>query len=109
MHRSDGTDKPYQVKQVRDIITTYPLALPWRCEVIIYWSEADAAFLAEVPELPGCMADGPTKVAALEAAEQIAREWMRTARDLGREVPEPHGGSRFTDRPQLQSASWTRA
>ena len=64
-------------------------------EVIIYWSEADAAFLAKVPELPGCMADGPTKAAALEAVEQIAREWMQTARDLGREVPEPRGRLMF--------------
>jgi predicted RNase H-like HicB family nuclease len=60
-------------------------------EVIIYWSEADGAFIAEVPELPGCMADGPTKAKALVAVEKIAAEWLETARELGREVPRPKG------------------
>ena len=60
-------------------------------EVIIYWSEADAAFIAEVPELPGCMADGPTMAKALAAAERIAKEWVETAKKLGRPVPKPRG------------------
>jgi predicted RNase H-like HicB family nuclease len=60
-------------------------------EIIIYWSDADRAFIAEVPELPGCMADGATKAKALIAVERVAREWIETARELGREVPRPKG------------------
>ena len=60
-------------------------------EVIIYWSKDDDAFIAEVPELPGCMADGETKAAALNAVEQIAAEWLETAREMGREIPKPKG------------------
>ncbi len=63
----------------------------YRYEVILYWSEADQAFIAEVPELPGCAADGPTYGAALEAVEVIIREWIETARELGRPIPEPKG------------------
>jgi len=62
-----------------------------RYETIIYWSEADQAFIAEVPELPACMADGPTKAKALAAAERIARQWIETARKIGRAIPEPRG------------------
>lgn len=64
-------------------------------EVIIYWSEDDQAFIAEVPELPGCMADGVTKAEALQNAEQIAAEWIETAKSLGREVPAPKGRLSF--------------
>ena len=60
-------------------------------EVIIYWSEDDGAFIAEVPELPGCMADGPTYQAALANVELIIKEWLETARDLGRPIPQPRG------------------
>jgi predicted RNase H-like HicB family nuclease len=60
-------------------------------EIILYWSKADEAFLAEVPELPGCMADGATYQEALANAEAVIREWIETARDLGRPVPEPRG------------------
>jgi predicted RNase H-like HicB family nuclease len=60
-------------------------------EVIIYWSDADRAFIAEVPELAGCMADGPTKAKALLAVERVAKEWVETARALGRPIPEPRG------------------
>jgi predicted RNase H-like HicB family nuclease len=60
-------------------------------EVILYWSNEDGAFLAEVPELPGCMADGPTRREALENVELIIQEWIETARELGRDVPEPKG------------------
>ncbi len=62
-----------------------------RYEMIIYWSEDDQAFIVEVPELPGCMADGPTYQAALANAEQIVQEWIDTARELGRPIPEPKG------------------
>jgi predicted RNase H-like HicB family nuclease len=60
-------------------------------EVIIYWSDEDGAFLAEVPELPGCMADGATYREALERVEVIIAEWIETAKDLGRPVPQPKG------------------
>lgn len=60
-------------------------------EVILYWSEDDQAFVAEVPELPGCAADGRTYREAFENIEIVAQEWMETARELGRNVPEPKG------------------
>lgn len=62
-----------------------------RYEMIIYWSEPDQAFLVEVPELPGCMADGATYTEAVTNAEVIIREWIETARELGRPIPEPKG------------------
>lgn len=62
-----------------------------RYEVIIYWSKDDVAFVAEVPELPGCAADGRSYRGALAKAERIIEEWIETARDLGREIPEPKG------------------
>ena len=62
-----------------------------RYEIIIFWSREDNAFVAEVPELPGCMADGKTYQDALSNAERIIREWIETARELGRSVPEPKG------------------
>jgi len=60
-------------------------------EVIIYWSEDDSAYVAEVPELPGCMADGATYQEALTNAEIIIGEWIETAKELGRPIPEPKG------------------
>lgn len=60
-------------------------------EVIIYWSEEDGAFIAEVPELPGCAADGPTKEAALRNVETVIEEWIETAKELGRPIPQPKG------------------
>jgi len=60
-------------------------------EVILYWSDEDGAFIAEVPELPGCAADGPTRQEALANAEVVIAEWLETARELGRRVPEPNG------------------
>ena len=60
-------------------------------QVLIYWSDEDGAFLAEIPELPGAMADGETRQAALAHAETIIQEWIETARELGRPVPEPQG------------------
>jgi predicted RNase H-like HicB family nuclease len=62
-----------------------------RYELIIYWSQEDEAFIVEVPELPGCMADGPTYQAAVANVEVIIAEWIETARDLDRPVPEPKG------------------
>jgi predicted RNase H-like HicB family nuclease len=62
-----------------------------RYEVIIYWSAEDAAFIAEVPELPGCAADGPTYEAALANVRIVIDEWIQVAKDLGRSIPEPRG------------------
>ncbi|PIY36321.1 MAG: hypothetical protein COZ06_36370 [Armatimonadetes bacterium CG_4_10_14_3_um_filter_66_18] len=62
-----------------------------RYEIIIFWSEDDNAFVADVPELPGCMADGRTYQEALANAEQVIEEWMDTARELGRAIPHPKG------------------
>lgn len=64
-------------------------------EIILYWSDEDGAYIAEVPELAGCMADGPTAKDALHNVEHIAQEWIETARELGREVPEPKGRLRY--------------
>ncbi len=64
-------------------------------EIIIYWSEDDGAYIAEVPELAGCMADGPTAAEALRNVEQIIREWIETAQELGRPIPEPKGRLRY--------------
>ena len=60
-------------------------------EIVIYWSDEDSAFLAEVPELPGCMADGSSYQEALRHAEVIIREWLETAQELGRPIPVPRG------------------
>lgn len=60
-------------------------------EIIIYWSEDDQAYIAEVPELPGCASDGATYDQALKNVEEIIREWLDTARSLGRPIPEPKG------------------
>lgn len=64
-------------------------------EVMIYWSKNDQAFIAEVPELPGCAADGATYQEALASVETVIQEWIETARDLGRPIPEPKGRLAF--------------
>ena len=64
-------------------------------EIILYWSEEDGAYIAEVPELAGYMSDGATAKEALHNVEQIAQEWIETAQALGREVPEPKGRLRY--------------
>lgn len=60
-------------------------------EVILYWSEEDNAFIAEVPELAGCMSDGKTRIDALNNVEVVINEWIETAELLGREIPAPKG------------------
>ena len=62
-----------------------------RYEMIIYWSDEDEAFIAEVPELPGCAADGATYEEAVANAKVIITEWIETAKELDRPVPEPRG------------------
>jgi predicted RNase H-like HicB family nuclease len=63
----------------------------YKYEIVIYWSDDDDAFIAEVPDLPGCMADGPTYRDALAAAEEAAALWIETAKELGREIPVSRG------------------
>ena len=60
-------------------------------EVIIYWSDEDESFIAEVPELPGCVADGTTYYEALANVEIIVQEWIETANELNRPIPIPRG------------------
>jgi predicted RNase H-like HicB family nuclease len=66
------------------------LILP-KYKVVIYWSREDKAFIAEVPELPGCAADGHTYQEALGDVERVIQEWIETAKELGCAVPEPKG------------------
>ncbi len=66
-----------------------------RYEMIIYWSDEDQSFVVEVPELPGCMADGPTYREAVATAEKVIEEWIETAKELGREIPVPRGRLRY--------------
>ena len=66
-----------------------------RYEIILYWSEDDNAYIAEVPELAGCMADGETAKEALHNVETVIQEWIETARELGRVIPEPRGRLKY--------------
>jgi predicted RNase H-like HicB family nuclease len=63
----------------------------YRYEIIMYWSEEDQAVIAEVPELPGCIADGATYQEALANVQVIITEWIDTAKELGRPIPQPRG------------------
>jgi len=60
-------------------------------EIIFYWSREEGAMIAEVPELPGCMADGVTYEEALANVRVVIAEWIETAKELGRNIPEPKG------------------
>lgn len=60
-------------------------------ELIIYWSNEDDCFIVEVPELPGCFADGKTYHEAVSNAQIIIQEWIETAQELGRNIPQPKG------------------
>ena len=64
-------------------------------EIILYWSKTDKAFVAVVPELPGCMADGKSYVDAVKNVEVVMQEWIATARGLGRPIPAPRGRLMF--------------
>jgi predicted RNase H-like HicB family nuclease len=66
-----------------------------RYEVIIYWSQTDEAFIAEVPELAGCAADGATYQEALANVEVVIQEWIETAKEIGRPIPQPKGRLTF--------------
>lgn len=63
----------------------------YRFEIVMYWSEEDQAFIAKVPELPGCAADGASYLEALANVERVIDEWIETAQELGRTIPEPKG------------------
>ncbi len=63
----------------------------YKYEVLIYWSEEDKAYIAEVPELKGCMADGESYKKALENVEIVINEWIETANRMGRTIPKPKG------------------
>jgi predicted RNase H-like HicB family nuclease len=63
----------------------------YKYEVIVYWSDEDEAFIAEVPELPGCMADGMTYEEAIKNIQVIIAEWIETAKQLNREIPVAKG------------------
>lgn len=63
----------------------------YKYEVIVYWSDEDDAYIAEVPELPGCMADGSSYEEAIRNAQTVIAEWIETAQELGREIPKPKG------------------
>ena len=67
----------------------------FRYEIILYWSDADQTFIAHVPELAGCAADGSTYHEALTTIEVVIAEWIETARELGRPIPEPKGRLMF--------------
>lgn len=67
----------------------------YKYEIILYWSTDDDSYIAEVPELPGCSADGITQKQALENIEVIISEWIETAKSTGREIPTPRGRLRF--------------
>ncbi|GAB5535019.1 MAG: type II toxin-antitoxin system HicB family antitoxin [Rubricoccaceae bacterium] len=62
-----------------------------RYEIIVYWSDEDGTYIAEVPELPGCVSDGDSYGEAIANAEDAARAWIETATELGRDIPEPKG------------------
>ncbi len=64
-------------------------------EIIIYWSNDDNSFIAEVPELPGCMADGASYNEAIDNAQTVMSEWIETAKSLGRTIPQPKGKLMF--------------
>lgn len=64
-------------------------------EVILYWSDEDSAYIAEVPELAGCMADGESMADALQNVERVIAEWIETAKELGREIPMPKGRLKY--------------
>ena len=66
-----------------------------RYEIILYWSDEDRAFIADVPELPGCAADGATYQEAIANVELVIQEWIETAHELGRQIPEPRGRLMF--------------
>ena len=94
LQRDDSKAKAYQVRQVRAVILKYKLGGERQMqgyEIIIYWNREDQVFVAEVPELPGCMAHGGTEELALKNVKDAIQLWVDTAREFGDFVPEPKG------------------
>ncbi|HEV3202625.1 MAG TPA: type II toxin-antitoxin system HicB family antitoxin [Bryobacteraceae bacterium] len=90
-HRLPGKTVPGQTGPGYNLETQAGRQSMIKYEVIIYWSEQDAAFIAEVPELPGCAAHGPTQEDALSNALDAIRLWIDTAKEFGDPIPEPKG------------------
>jgi predicted RNase H-like HicB family nuclease len=67
----------------------------YKYELIIYWSEEDGSYIAEVPELPGCLADGHSYQEVLNNSEKVIEEWIETAKLQGRDIPEPKGRLKY--------------
>jgi predicted RNase H-like HicB family nuclease len=63
----------------------------YKYELSIFWSDEDRRYVVEVPELPGCMADGETYEQAIKNAQVVLLDWIETARSVGREIPQPKG------------------
>ncbi len=63
----------------------------FKYEIVVYWSDEDKSFIAEVPELPGCVSDGKSYNEAIKNAQVVIAEWIETAKSLGREIPKPKG------------------
>ena len=94
LQRDDGNAKPCQVRQVRRLAVKYKNGkgrLMHKFEIILYWSNEDQVFVAEVPELPGCMAHGDSQEAALMHVNDAMQLWIDTAREFGDPVPQPKG------------------
>jgi len=92
--RWEGETVPGQTSQGCDLEISpsyWRMTMDKKYEIIIFWSSEDNAYVAEVPELAGCMADGKTYREALGNAEQIIEEWIETATKLGRPIPQPRG------------------
>ena len=86
-----GSSGPQAVEPIQDWSWREMVSHDYRYETTVRWSEDDQAFIAEVPELPGCMADGATQAEALANAKIVIAEWIETARELGRAIPRPGG------------------
>jgi predicted RNase H-like HicB family nuclease len=92
---------PCHVGARRGVPRSYPLNIGYqerhttKHEIILYWSDDDQSFIAEVPELAGCAADGSTRQEALANVEVVIGEWIETAKELGRPIPEPKGRLSF--------------
>src|ERR1700757_3293418 len=84
-----------QSKELGPQMTRKVMSSDIRYEIILYWSKEDQAFIAEVPELAGCAADGATYQEAVTNAEVVIQEWIDPARELGRPIPEPKGRLMF--------------
>ncbi|MXY22543.1 MAG: type II toxin-antitoxin system HicB family antitoxin [Dehalococcoidia bacterium] len=69
--------------------------MSYRYDIILYWSEEDEAFIAEVPDLPGCVADGPTYEDALAMIQEVMDIWIKTQKEMGHPIPEPKGRLMF--------------